>query len=173
METATSIRAYIGLGSNLADPVRQVESALAELSGIHATRCVAHSSLYLSVPLGPADQPDYINAVAVVDTTLPPRELLFNLQEIEKRHGRTRTGERWGPRTLDLDLLLYGMERIHDDDLVIPHPGLCERNFVLYPLYEIAPRLVLPGLGGLDDYIGKSSKRGLRRVERPSATIAS
>lgn len=173
MATATSIRAYIGLGSNLADPVKQVRSALGDLSAIPGTRCVMHSSLYLSAPLGPANQPDYINAVAAVDTTLPAHDLLSALQDIEKRHGRTRTGEKWGPRILDLDLLLYGMERFHDDDLIIPHPGLCERNFVLYPLYEIAPRLTLPGLGRLGDYIARSSKQGLHQVESPSATVAS
>jgi len=171
--TKRSIRAYIGLGSNLADPVSQVKSALVALDGITATRCIKHSSLYLSAPLGPANQPDYINAVAAVDTALSAFDLLVNLQEIEHRHGRTRNGERWGPRTLDLDLLLYGKEQFHDDSLTIPHPGLCERNFVLYPLYEIAPRLVMPGLGKLSDYVKQYPKQGLKQLEMQSDTIAS
>jgi 2-amino-4-hydroxy-6-hydroxymethyldihydropteridine diphosphokinase len=123
--------------------------------------------------MGPADQPDYINAVAALDTALSAHELLSAMQAIEHRHGRTRSGERWGPRTLDLDLLLYGMDQIHDATLIVPHPGLCERNFVLYPLYEIAPRLLLPGLGRLGDYVARSTRQGLRRVENTSDTIAS
>ena len=171
--TKRPIRAYIGLGSNLEDPVSQVKSALLALDAITATRCVAHSALYLSSPLGPANQPDYINAVAAVDTGLSAADLLMNLQDIEKRHGRARNHERWGPRTLDLDLLLYGMERLQDDNLTIPHPGLCERNFVLYPLYEIAPQLTIPGLGKLRDYIEHCTKQGLKQVERSSDTVAS
>lgn len=171
--TKDSTRAYIGLGSNLADPVKQVKSALRALDGITATRCVGHSSLYLSSPLGFSDQPDYINAVAAVDTMLSPPDLLRNLHDIERRHGRVRTSERWGPRTLDLDLLLYGMEKRDDNDLTIPHPGLCERNFVLYPLYEIAPELSIPGLGRLCDFIDQCSKSGLKKVEKSSEAIAS
>jgi len=169
----TPIRAYIGLGSNLAGPVCQVKSGLNALSGIPGTQCAGHSSLYCSPPLGSADQPDFINAVAAVDTLLTAADLLTHLQEIERHHGRIRNGERWGPRTLDLDLLLYGMEQLHDDNLTIPHPGLCERNFVLYPLYEIAPQLILPGSGRLSDYIDEHSKQGLQRVENMSETIAS
>jgi len=171
--TRTLIRAYIGLGSNLAEPVEQVRSGLDALSAITATRRVMHSSLYCSAPLGPVAQPDYINAVAAVDSALSAHDLLLELQEIERSHGRTRKCERWGPRTLDLDLLLYGMEQIHDHTLTVPHPGLCERNFVLYPLYEIAPQLILPGLGKLGDYVARSSRQGLRQMEKPSDTVAS
>ena len=169
----TTIRAYIGLGSNLADPLAQVKSALIALSGIPATRCVSYSSFYHSPPMGPAGQPDYVNAVAALDTSLPAHELLRHLQAIEFRQGRVRTGERWGPRTVDLDLLLYGSEQFHDDILTIPHPGLCERNFVLYPLYEIAPELAIPGAGKLRLYIDQCPKQGLRQVEKVSETVAS
>lgn len=173
LSTKGSARAYIGLGSNLADPVKQVKSALHALNGITATQCVRHSSLYLSSPLGFLDQPDYINAVAAVNTMLSAPDLLRNLHEIERRHGRVRTAERWGPRTLDLDLLLYGMEKCDDDNITIPHPGLCERNFVLYPLYEIAPELSIPGLGRLCDYIDQCSKSGLKKVEKSSEAVTS
>jgi 2-amino-4-hydroxy-6-hydroxymethyldihydropteridine diphosphokinase len=171
--THPMIRVYVGLGSNLDEPVTQVRSALDALRGITATRRVNYSSLYRSAPLGPADQPDYVNAVAALDTTLTAHGLLSELQQIERRHGRKRNAQRWGPRTLDLDLLLYGMEQIHDDTLTVPHPGLCERNFVLYPLYEIAPQLILPGLGGLGEYVARTSRQGLRQLEKPSDTIAS
>ncbi|MEJ1469487.1 MAG: 2-amino-4-hydroxy-6-hydroxymethyldihydropteridine diphosphokinase [Candidatus Sedimenticola sp. (ex Thyasira tokunagai)] len=140
------VTAYVGLGSNLEDPEAQVNSALNELSAIPLSRCVAHSSLYISSPLGPADQPDYINAVAALETALEPYPLLRALQAIEQRHKRKRE-KRWGPRTLDLDLLLYGGLILNDTDLKIPHPGIAIRPFVLYPLLEIAPSLELPGLG--------------------------
>lgn len=169
----TTIRAYVGLGSNLADPLEQVRLALIALSGIPATRCASYSSFYLSPPMGTVDQPDYINAVAALDTSLPARDLLRHLQAIELRQGRVRTSERWGPRTLDLDLLLYGNEQFHDEVLTIPHPRLCERNFVLYPLYEIAPELTIPGAGKLRHYIEQCSKQGLQQVEQVSETVAS
>ncbi|MEJ1297844.1 MAG: 2-amino-4-hydroxy-6-hydroxymethyldihydropteridine diphosphokinase [Candidatus Sedimenticola sp. (ex Thyasira tokunagai)] len=140
------VTAYVGLGSNLEDPEAQVNSALNELSAIPSSRCVAHSSLYISSPLGAADQPDYINAVAALETALEPYPLLRALQAIEQRHKRKRE-KRWGPRTLDLDLLLYGGLILNDTDLKIPHPGIAIRPFVLYPLLEIAPSLELPGLG--------------------------
>jgi len=143
------IQAYVGLGSNLNDPVRQVKTALAALHGIPETRCVRQSSLYRSAPLGPSDQPDYINAVAMLDTRLSARQLLTELQAIERIHGRVRGAERWGPRTLDLDILLYGEMRLESEELTVPHPRLAERSFVLYPLCEIAPDLEVHGLGGI------------------------
>ena len=137
------IRCYIGLGSNLADPSRQLEQAIAALKTLPQSRLSAFSSLYHSSPLGPADQPDYVNAVAMLDTRLAPLALLDALQAIEQQQGRVR-GQHWGPRTLDLDLLLYGNERIEYPRLQVPHPQLSKRDFVLIPLAELAPELVLP-----------------------------
>jgi len=150
------VNAYVGLGSNLADPESQLRRALAELNELPQTRCTAHSSLYRSPPLTgpdvPADQADYLNAVAAVDTELTPADLLSALLSLENRHHRQRA-ERWGPRTLDLDLLLYGDRLIDTPELTVPHPGLSERNFVLYPLAELlaghADDLQIPGQGSL------------------------
>ncbi|MBT8420301.1 MAG: 2-amino-4-hydroxy-6-hydroxymethyldihydropteridine diphosphokinase [Gammaproteobacteria bacterium] len=141
------VTAYIGVGGNLGDPVTTVRSALAELGKLPRTSLRAMSSLYRSSPMGPANQPDFINAVAQIHTTLAPLALLFALQAIEHQYGRVRTGARWGPRTLDLDLLLYGDRQITEDVLTVPHPGLFDRAFVLYPLHEIAPDRVVPGRG--------------------------
>jgi 2-amino-4-hydroxy-6-hydroxymethyldihydropteridine diphosphokinase len=138
------VRAYIGLGSNLASPLRQVRQAIAELAQLPASRLVAVSCIYRSHPMGPADQPDYINAVAAIETRLSPLELLDGLQAIENAHGRVRGSVQWGARTLDLDLLLYGDEIIAEPRLTVPHPGMAERSFVLQPLADIAPTLQLP-----------------------------
>ena len=146
------VTSYIGLGSNLDHPKQQIVRALRELDGIELTRCTAYSSLYRSPPLGPQDQPDYINAVARVQTRLAPHALLQSLQAIEQRHGRIRK-RHWGPRTLDLDILLYGEQRIDSPDLKVPHPGLQQRSFVLYPLQEIEPELQIPGLGKLSELV--------------------
>jgi len=140
----TSHTAYIGLGSNLQQPSQQIQAALQALKQLPTTRLIGHSSLYRSPPLGPADQPDYINAVAILATELSPHALLFLLQAIETQQGRVRNGIRWGPRTLDLDILLYDNLCFTDSRLILPHPGLYERAFVLCPLYECAPDLVLP-----------------------------
>jgi 2-amino-4-hydroxy-6-hydroxymethyldihydropteridine diphosphokinase len=139
-----SVRAYIGLGSNLDEPVSQVREALGQLAQLPLTRLVTHSPLYRTPPLGPADQPDYINAVAALDTSLSPLALLDELQRIEQQHGRVRGPLRWGPRTLDLDLLLYGDKVIDEPRLVVPHAGLRDRPFVIFPLLAIAPDLTLP-----------------------------
>lgn len=114
--------------------------------------------------MGPPEQPDYINAVAALETELAPRALLSALQSIEARHGRTRGPLRWGPRTLDLDLLLYGEERIESADLVLPHPGVAERPFVLYPLHELVPALEIPGRGSLRALLERCSDAGLERL---------
>ncbi|HSG58221.1 MAG TPA: 2-amino-4-hydroxy-6-hydroxymethyldihydropteridine diphosphokinase [Woeseiaceae bacterium] len=142
------VTAWVGLGSNLDEPVRQVKSAMRRLDGVEATRVIARSSLYRSAPLGPVEQPDFINAVVTVETRLAPRKLLDALQAIELEIGR-QPAERWGPRRIDLDLLVYGDAVIDEQGLKIPHPGIAERNFVLLPLGEIAPDLVVPGLGRL------------------------
>ncbi len=143
MTATPSHLAYIGLGSNLGRPVEQVSSALVELAELAECELVAASSLYRSAPVGPQDQPDYINAVVALRSRLNPLELLKALQAIEQAHERVRL-ERWGPRTLDLDLLLYDGLRIGSEVLSVPHPELYRRNFVLIPLLEIAPDLVMP-----------------------------
>ena len=157
--------AYIGLGSNLANPVLQINSAriaIASLVGVHE---MAFSSLYHSLPMGPQNQPDYVNAVMCVATDLLPMDLLRCLQNIENEHGRVRIGERWGARTLDLDILIYGDQEIDLPDLTVPHKGLADRSFVLYPLFEIAPQLIVPGKGPIADLIAKCPLSGLRRLD--------
>lgn len=158
------VRAYVGLGSNLNDPSAQISSALAALDAIPATCCVSYSSLYRSKPLGDKAQPDYLNAVAALDTRLSAPELLQELHLIEEQHGRVRGDERWGPRTLDLDLLLYGDTQLDEESLTIPHPGLPVRNFVLYPLHEIAPQLHIPGAGSLQALMEACSSLGLQAM---------
>lgn len=137
------LRAWIGLGSNLEDPLAQVSTALQELKQLPDTTLAARSSLYRSDPVGPPGQPDYINAVAALDTRLEPEALLDALQAIEQMHQRVRKIH-WGPRTLDLDLLLYGDQVISTPRLTVPHAYMTERNFVLWPLAELAPELILP-----------------------------
>jgi len=143
------LTAYIGLGSNLDNPRAQVIQAIKTLQAQPDLRCLLVSSLYRSQPMGPHDQPDYVNAVMAVETRLAALALLDTLQSIEHQQGRVRGVERWGPRTLDLDLLLYAEQVIDLPRLKIPHPGLHERSFVLYPLFEIAPSLLIPGHGAL------------------------
>lgn len=138
--------AYIGIGSNLDHPEAHVKRAMDELDGLPRSRVVARSSLYRSAPVGYAQQPDFVNAVAALDTALRPGELLHDLKHLEARHGRERKF-RDAPRTLDLDLLLFGEERIQAADLVVPHPRMHERAFVLEPLTEIAPSAQIPGHG--------------------------
>lgn len=135
---------YIGLGSNLGDPVRHIQAAFVELTKIPMTTLVKTSSLYSNPPIGMTDAPHFINAVAELKTQLSAEILLEKLFEIEKNHGRTRDVKRYSPRTLDLDILLYDTSIISTPHLSIPHPHLKQRAFVLYPLSEIAPDLVLP-----------------------------
>lgn len=151
--------AYIGLGSNLDQPRRQIERALEELAELPGSRLQARSRLYRSAPVG-SPQPDYINAVAQLDTTLEPLALLDALQALEQRHHRVRL-ERWGPRTLDLDLLLYGDQHIDHPRLRVPHPELARRNFVLYPLADINPDLALPSGTPLASLLASCSSEGL------------
>jgi 2-amino-4-hydroxy-6-hydroxymethyldihydropteridine diphosphokinase len=159
------VTAYIGLGSNLASPVEQIKSARAAIAAIACVEERAFSSLYRSLPMGPQDQPDYVNAVMCVATSLPPIDLLHRLQSIENAQGRVRKGERWGARTLDLDLLVYGDRKIEMPDLTVPHAGIAERSFVLHPLYEIAPQLVVPGKGNIADLVAKCPLNGLKRLD--------
>lgn len=144
------IPAYVGLGSNLDDPPRQVQLACQALDRIPDTHLRCRSRLYRTSPLGPADQPDFLNGVALLDTRLPPLDLLDAFQAIEIAQKRRRGAIRWGPRTLDLDLLLYGTQIIDHGRLRVPHPELAQRSFVVLPLAEIAPvDLEIPGLGPL------------------------
>jgi len=159
------ITAYIGLGSNLADPAGQIKTARAEIAALANVQELAFSSLYHSPPMGPQDQPDYVNAVMAIGTTLPALDLLHSLQRIEHEQGRVRTGERWGARTLDLDILLYGDQQIDEPELIVPHAGLAQRAFVLYPLFEIAPQLRIPGKGKLVDLLAQCPQAGLKRLD--------
>ena len=156
--------AYIGLGSNLNNPVQQVHAALLELHKSAKIILNRYSSLYQSEPMGPQDQPDYINAVARVTTTLSPDALLDVLQHLEVEHGRVR-GRHWGERSLDLDLLLYGDLQMQTPRLTVPHPGIGERPFVLYPLQEVDPLLEIPGMGKLAALIKRCPPGRLLRLQ--------
>ena len=168
--------AYIGIGSNLVEPQNQVRQAIEELDDLPRSIGRCFSSLYRSAPmvleegsLGKEileegqDQPDYINAVVELETGLSPLDLLYELQHLEILHHRIRT-ERWGPRTLDLDILLYDSRIIESTELTVPHPGLYERNFVLYPLAEIAPNLNIPGSGQLSRLLSSCERGSLEKL---------
>lgn len=157
-------RVYVGLGSNLDQPAGQLQRAFGELAEIPATSLEARSSLYVSRPLGPADQPDYFNAVARLETTLEPLMLLDRLQAIEALHQRRRE-RHWGPRTLDLDLLLYDDLVMDSPRLRIPHPGMHERDFVLEPLLEIAGDIRIPGRGRVAELLARSPVHTVRRID--------
>jgi 2-amino-4-hydroxy-6-hydroxymethyldihydropteridine diphosphokinase len=136
---------YIGVGSNLDSPQDQVRQAIAALRDLPDSILIGESGLYRSAPLGPVDQPDFVNAVVGLLTKTGARELLGQLHEIERTQGRDRDGERWGPRRIDLDLLAYAGQVIDEENLTVPHPGIAERNFVLLPWREIAPTFQVPG----------------------------
>ena len=159
-----SQRVFIGLGANLSNPIAQLQNAIAALNSIPKTQLIKTSSLYGSKPLGPADQPDYVNAVAELATKLVPENLLDYLQRIENEQGRARKAERWGPRTLDLDIILFGDQVINTPRLTIPHYHFQHREFVLYPLAEIASDLVFPDGGTLQIALQKVDRNGLERL---------
>jgi len=156
---------FIGIGSNQSEPIKQAQQAIEALTTLPNTTLVNCSSLYSSNPMGPQDQPDYINAVAQIDTQLSAIELLDNLQKIELSQGRIRKDNRWGPRTLDLDIILYDNQEIHNSRLTIPHYGMKVREFVLYPLQEIAAQLILPDGTLLSQLVTACDKNGLQRVK--------
>ena len=156
--------AYVALGSNLADPARQVRNAMDALGHLPDTRLVARSSSYRTTPWGYANQPDFINAVVRLATGLDARELLMHLLALEARWGRVRTVPN-GPRILDLDLLLYDDARITEPDLVVPHPRMQERAFVLVPLLEIDSSVCIPGIGPASTLAGTLADQGLERIE--------
>ena len=156
---------YIGLGSNLADPRAQVERALQTLAALPRTTLARRSRLYRSAPWGRADQPEFVNAVAALRTELSPRELLDALLAIERAAGRARDATRWGPRVLDLDILLFGDRVIDEPGLHVPHPHLHERAFVLLPLAEIAADMIVPGRGRVDELAQRIDAAQCRPLE--------
>lgn len=164
-----AVTVALGLGSNLGRPAQQIRRALSALNQHAGLEPRAASALYSNPPMGPADQPDYVNAVAIYRCELEPLDLLDLLQSLEAAHGRGR-GRRWGERTLDLDLLVYGDREIDHPRLRVPHPGLRERAFVLYPLAEIAPSMQVPGAGVVEDLAealrARAGDGGLRRLEQ-------
>jgi 2-amino-4-hydroxy-6-hydroxymethyldihydropteridine diphosphokinase len=156
------IPAYVALGSNLAEPRAQIERAFSALGRIRDTQLLARSRLYASRPMGPQDQPEFVNAVAGLLTRLPAPELLAELQAIEKAMGRVPPSVRWGARLIDLDLLMHGPTRSSGPQLELPHPGIHERNFVLYPLADIAPTLLVPGHASVAELARQRGGDGLR-----------
>lgn len=159
-----TIRVYIGIGSNLDNPVAQVLEAVEELEMIPDTILAERSTLYSARPMGPEDQPDYVNAVVAMDTLLSADELHKALIKIEDLQGRVREGEKWGPRIIDLDLLLYGNSTIDTATLTVPHPGMHERDFVIIPLEEVAGNLKIPGRGNLYSLINKCKSHSLKKL---------
>lgn len=158
--------AYVGVGSNLREPRGQVEQALARLAELPLTRLVSRSSCHATKPVGPVAQPDFVNAVAGLLTQLAAGDLLRELHALERALGREPAPERWGPRVIDLDLLVYGRERRDDPGLTLPHPGIAERAFVLVPLAEIAPDLEIPGLGRVAALLAHVDTAGVQRLDR-------
>jgi len=163
--------AYVGVGSNLDDPCAQVLHAFGKLAELSKTRVVLTSPIYISQPFGPVKQPDFANAVVGLLTQLEPLALLENLRKVEAALGRPEPEkrQRWGPRVIDLDVLVYGRQRLNEPELTVPHPGIVERNFVLYPLADIAPDLEIPGLGRVTELKGRATPAGLRRADVHSA----
>lgn len=155
------IEVFVAVGSNLGNPVAQARRAIQALAALPESALQQASQLYGSRPMGPADQPDYVNAVVRLHTRLGPLALLDQLQKIELEQGRVRKDERWGPRTLDLDLLLYGEQIIQHERLTVPHYGMKEREFVLLPLAELAPALVLPCGTPLIELVARCPRNGL------------
>lgn len=156
-------QAFIALGSNLQQPLQQVTTALREIAGLPQTALVRQSSLYRTAPVGYDDQPDFINAVAEVETTLAPLQLLHAIQGIENQHGRERPFPN-APRVLDLDLLLYNNTVMDTNELTLPHPRMHERGFVLLPLAEIAPDLTLPKYGSVANLAQTCMDQGVEKI---------
>lgn len=157
-------RAYVALGSNQDNPIAQVESGFEALAALPETVLLRRSSLFRTPPWGFDAQPDFINAVAEIDTRSTPPRLLRAMQAIEQAHGRDRSGPRWGPRTLDLDLLLYADLRLTTPTLQLPHPRIAARAFVLLPLAELSPALDVPGQGRVADLLARTDCRGCRCI---------
>jgi 2-amino-4-hydroxy-6-hydroxymethyldihydropteridine diphosphokinase len=160
--------AYVGVGSNLDDPAMQVQRALAALASLPRSRLLRRSSLYGSKPMGPTAQPDFVNAAAAVLTQLQVAEFFAQLRQLEQALGRTPPRERWGPRLIDLDLLLFAQQCVDSEQLRLPHPGIVERNFVLYPLAELAPELTVPGRGLVAELAARVGPAGIWRLGTPT-----
>jgi 2-amino-4-hydroxy-6-hydroxymethyldihydropteridine diphosphokinase len=158
------IPAYVALGSNLDDPSVQVARAFTALAGLRGSRMVARSSLYRSPPFGPVAQPDFVNAVAGMLTTLDAATMLAELKALEERLGRDRPVVRWGPRLIDLDLLVHGTTRIDEPQIQVPHPGIADRAFVLTPLAEVAPDIDVPGVGRVRTLAARVDEAGMSRI---------
>ena len=156
-------RAFVGLGANLGEPAAQLARALEELAALPETRLLARSSLYRSAAVGTGPQPDYVNAVAEVETGLGPRELLEALLAVERRHGRSREYPN-APRTLDLDVLMYEDLQCHEHGLTLPHPRMHERLFVLLPLLEVAPGCSIPGRGPAAGFLAATAGQAVRKL---------
>jgi 2-amino-4-hydroxy-6-hydroxymethyldihydropteridine diphosphokinase len=156
--------AYVGIGSNLGDSRDRVSRAFAGLGGLPQTRLVARSALYATAAFGPVAQPDFLNAAAGLLTRLPLDAFFDALRALEAALGRTPPRQRWGPREIDLDLLVFGHEVRGDERLTLPHPGIAERDFVLFPLLELAPDLEVPGVGIVRDLAAAVTDRGMRRL---------
>lgn len=159
-------KVFIGLGSNLDTPLSQLKKAIEHLKKLKALNVIAVSNFYSSPPMGPQDQPDYINAVVEVSTTLTAEQLLDELQRIEYEQGRVRK-EHWGARTLDLDVLLYGSDEINSERLIVPHSGISERNFVLYPLQDLVDsNFIIPNLGEIGELVTACPMDGIKRLNK-------
>lgn len=164
---SASQTAFIGLGSNLGDSAAVLRAALRALDGLPRTRLLRASRLYRTPAWGRVEQPDFLNAVAMLDTALPARELLDAMLEIEREAGRARSADgsdRWGPRTLDLDLLLYAQATILEPGLQVPHPHLHQRAFALVPLLEIAPQATIPGIGAAGSALARIAPAEVRAL---------
>ncbi|TYK67344.1 2-amino-4-hydroxy-6-hydroxymethyldihydropteridine diphosphokinase [Colwellia echini] len=164
LQKSSTVTAYVGLGSNLSNPKVQVSNAAKAIATIPSSTVVALSALYLSKPMGPQDQDDYINAVIAIETTLSALELLDALQAIENTAGRVRKDNRWGARILDCDILLYGDETIDNERLTVPHYGMKLREFVLLPLAEIAPALHLPDNSSVRKIASEINSNGILKL---------
>lgn len=158
------INVFLGLGSNLASPLHQLQRCVDTIRSLDRVELIAVSPFYGSKAIGPGEQPDYVNGAAHIRTLLPADTLLKTLQGIELQHGRERGPERWLPRTLDLDILLYGDQVIDQPHLHIPHPRMQERNFVLLPLFDLAPNLILPDGKSLRDLVQQCGSDGIWRL---------
>ncbi|MCK7545563.1 2-amino-4-hydroxy-6-hydroxymethyldihydropteridine diphosphokinase [Marinobacter bryozoorum] len=162
------VQAWIGLGSNLENPLEQLARAVSGLATLPDTTLLGQSAFYRSQPMGPQDQPDFVNGVVLLETSLPAETLLDHLQALEQAHGRVRL-RHWGPRTLDLDLLLYGNQTVATTRLTVPHPGVTERDFVLRPMLDIDPQLTLPDGRSCQGLLTQCTDNGLKRLQ-PSVT---
>ncbi|WP_018938993.1 MULTISPECIES: 2-amino-4-hydroxy-6-hydroxymethyldihydropteridine diphosphokinase [unclassified Thioalkalivibrio] len=172
-EPARGVHAFIGIGANLGDPETQVRDSFARLAHeLPQTRLIGRSRLFRNPPMGPQDQPDYVNAVARLHTRLEPLDLLAALQAIECACGRERDGTRWGPRLLDLDLLLFGEHSLDLPGLKVPHAGIAERDFVILPLLELAPSLQIPGVGPLERLAQRFDGASLIPIAEPQEAVA-